>query len=213
MDVRLSDDLGRVAVAMVAAAPASLAARWVVTAYAPESRERGWAAPIVLAVFASAALATPNIWILAASLVLGWALICLALVDLACLRLPDTLTFPLVALGLAIALSLPDHPFVDHVAGAIVGAAALALLAALWRHWRKVDGVGLGDAKLLGAAGAWLGWQSLPSVVVVASLLAFAGIALARLMGHRMGSNEPLPFGAPLALAIWLVWLGGPLTL
>jgi leader peptidase (prepilin peptidase)/N-methyltransferase len=173
----------------------------------------GAALVATLAAFAWAALIAPPPWILAISLGLGWVLLCLAAVDIAALRLPDALTLPLLAAGLAISALLPGRPILDHLAGAAVGWALLAGLALAYRRWRKLDGLGLGDAKLLAAAGAWLGWQALPSVLLIACLIAFIWVAARRARHGRRALAEPIAFGAPLALAFWIVWLHGPLRI
>jgi leader peptidase (prepilin peptidase)/N-methyltransferase len=70
--------------------------------------------------------------------------------------------------------------------------------------------MGLGDAKLLAAAGAWLGWQALPGLVVIAALAALA-VALAQAArGAKLAATTRIAFGSYLALAFWLVWLYGP---
>jgi leader peptidase (prepilin peptidase)/N-methyltransferase len=76
---------------------------------------------------------------------------------------------------------------------------------------RGREGMGGGDARLLAAAGGWLGWQGLPSVLVLASLaaLAIAGWQAAR--GHNIGASTRLPFGTYLVFGIFVVWLYGPL--
>lgn len=147
------------------------------------------------------------------SLGLAWALACLAAIDLDCLRLPDAFTLPLIAAGLAVSAMAPGHPVMDHLAGAALGWASLSALALAYRRLRGVDGIGGGDAKLLGAGGAWLGWQTLPSVLLVACGLAFVWIALRGLTRQGGHPVERIAFGAPLCLAIWLGWLYGPLVL
>jgi leader peptidase (prepilin peptidase)/N-methyltransferase len=173
-----------------------------------------WAAlAATLTAFLWAALISPPLWLLAVSLGLGWVLLCLAAVDIAAFRLPDVLTLPLTAAGLVVAALLPGRPILDHLAGAAVGWGLLAGLALAYRRWRKIDGLGLGDAKLLAAAGAWLGWQALPSVLLIGCLIAFAWVAARRVRQGRQSLAEPIAFGAPLALAFWIVWLHGPLRI
>jgi leader peptidase (prepilin peptidase)/N-methyltransferase len=90
---------------------------------------------------------------------------------------------------------------------------AFAGIGWLYRRMRGRHGLGLGDAKLLAAAGAWLGWAALPSVVVIAAVLALA-LALAQALGcAKLALTGKLAFGPHLALAFWLVWLCGPLIL
>ena len=200
--------------ALSAAPPAGWAAAWMVRYFAPSSPRPP---PIVwliglVPIFLWAALAGPVGGILAASLILGWALAVLAAIDLFSFRLPDALTLPLLLAGLAVSLLLPDRPVPDHLAGAAVGWGALAGLAWAYRRVRGVDGLGLGDAKLLGAAGAWLGWTPLPSVLIIACLVAFIWVGARTLRGGGAAGHERLAFGAPLSLAVWIVWLHGPLV-
>ncbi len=172
------------------------------------------AAPtIIFGLFLWAGLMVPTGPVLAASLALGWVLACLATIDLASYRLPNLLTAPLIVAGLAASFALPSAPFLDHLAGAAIGYGALALLAFGYRRLRGVEGIGLGDAKLLAAGGAWLGWRPLPSVVLIACALAFVWIAVRRIRRGPKTLTEHIAFGPPLCLAIWIVWLHGPLTL
>jgi leader peptidase (prepilin peptidase)/N-methyltransferase len=84
-------------------------------------------------------------------------------------------------------------------------------LSLAYRRLRHREGLGQGDAKLFAAAGAWLGTAALPQVILLATAAALAmatGLALA---GTRLRADTALPFGPFLALAIWLIWLFGPL--
>jgi leader peptidase (prepilin peptidase)/N-methyltransferase len=140
-----------------------------------------------------------------ASCLLGWGLLALAWIDRRDYLLPDALTLPLLALGLGATAWLAPAALLDHVLGAALAWLGLTVLAALYRRIRGEDGLGGGDAMLLAAGGAWLGWQGLPSVLVVASL---CGLAEALL--RRLGRRDAIAYGAWLALGIWLVWLYGP---
>jgi leader peptidase (prepilin peptidase) / N-methyltransferase len=149
-------------------------------------------------------------WLLLVSCGLGWTLLTAAAIDQRHFLLPDVLTMPLIPAGLAVAWAIDPALLVPHAVGALAGFVALAAIAVLYRRLRRREGLGLGDAKLLAAAGAWLGWQALPGLVVVAALCAL-GVALARaLTGDRMSATTRIAFGGYLALAFWLVWLLGP---
>jgi len=142
---------------------------------------------------------------------LGWSLLALAWIDWECMRLPDALTLPLLLAGLGAAVALDPGGLAAHALGAIAGYGGLRAVASLYRQVRRRDGVGEGDAKLLAAGGAWLGWQALPDLLLIAALLGLclAGAQWAR--GGDVGGERPIPFGPPLALAMWLLWLyGGP---
>jgi leader peptidase (prepilin peptidase)/N-methyltransferase len=202
---------------------AALPAGWFATRLARREAARGEDAraplgtaavvTVVAAAFAWVAVSGPRDWpLLIASLALAWSLVCLAVIDITAYRLPDALTLPLLAGGLGVTLLLPGRPILDHVAGAIVGWGALAALARAFRRWRGVESMGLGDAKLFGAAGAWLGWAALPSAMLVACAAAFVWVGL-RVLRHGLGAaRERIAFGAPLCLAILMVWLQGPLV-
>ena len=127
-------------------------------------------------------------------------------IDARRLILPDVLTLPLIAAGLALAWLQPPE-LATRAIGAMAGFAAFALIAELYRRLRGRDGLGLGDAKLLAGAGAWLGWEALPSVVLIGAV---AGLVFALL--KRPAADRPIPFGPFLALGFWLVWRFGPLS-
>lgn len=139
-------------------------------------------------------------------LALGAVLVAIAVVDLRSHRIPDALSFPLAAGGLAVASMVSRQPFFDHVIGMIGGYAILAFFGEVYFRRRGVEGLGLGDAKLFGAAGAWLGWTSLPSVLLIASV---TGLAFAVLTQAWRTNSGRVAFGPHLALAFWLVWSFG----
>ena len=162
-----------------------------------------------LAVALSAATVVSG-WLLWASLALGWSLLGLAVIDLRHYLLPNVLTLPLIPAGLGVAWLLDPVRFADHALGAAAGLFGFALIAWVYRRVRRREGLGLGDAKLLAGGGAWLGWQALPSVVVIAAASAL-GVALAgALAGGKLTAATRIAFGPYLALGIWLVWLYGP---
>jgi leader peptidase (prepilin peptidase) / N-methyltransferase len=165
-----------------------------------------------LAVALSATLVLSG-WLLWASLALGWTLLALAAIDLRHYLLPDALTLPLIAAGLAVAWLIDPARLGDHALGAVAGFIGFAVIAWLYQRLREREGLGRGDAKLLGAGGAWLGWQALPSVVALAAVVALAVALAGTLLGAKLGATTKIAFGPYLALAIWLVWLYGPLVL
>jgi len=140
-------------------------------------------------------------------LVAGWLLGLLGVVDVLAFRLPDVLTAPLAIAGLLFGPRLLGAPLMDHLVGAAGGFGVLALLGWAYARVRGRDGLGLGDAKLLGAAGAWLGWAALPTVVVLACAGGLLWAAARLVRRGRAGLEEPIAFGAPLSAAIWIVLL------
>ncbi|HED3305725.1 TPA: prepilin peptidase [Klebsiella quasipneumoniae subsp. similipneumoniae] len=129
----------------------------------------------------------------------------LCLQDLRHGLLPDRYTCPLLWSGLLFYLCLAPHQLHDAVWGAIGGYLCLAALYWLYRGIRGYEGLGYGDIKYLAALGAWHGWQLLPQLLLVASLLAgMTWMTLAlfrRSKQQRWGLNNPLPFGPFLTAA------------
>ncbi|MBR9835351.1 MAG: prepilin peptidase [Alphaproteobacteria bacterium] len=142
---------------------------------------------------------------LAGSLVLSAGLLVLSWIDLDRFLLPDALTRPLIVLGLA-ANVLLGGPVLWSVAGAVVGYGVIFGLNLYWRRFRGQEGIGLGDAKLLAAGGAWLGLFALPFILLVASGSALVLIGLLSLVSKSQWQQVYLPFGPALAFAIWLAW-------
>lgn len=143
----------------------------------------------------------------AGALCFVWAMIALTFIDLDTQLLPDSLTLPLLWLGLALNLGGTYVPLFDAVVGAMAG--YLALWSVFWafKLLTGKEGMGYGDFKLLAAIGAWLGWQMLPLTILFSSLVGAAtGIGL--ILFARHGRNAPIPFGPYLAAAgvIALFW-------
>jgi len=152
-------------------------------------------------------------WSTPAALVLTWFLIALSLIDLDHKLLPDSLTLPLLWLGLLLALiSIDGQPIFADLRSGVIGAAAGYL--SLWSVYQLFklltgkEGMGYGDFKLLAALGAWLGWQMLPLVIILSAAVgSVVGIALI-VSGQRSRQAE-IPFGPYLAGAGWLALLYG----
>ncbi|CAM3694941.1 prepilin peptidase [Polynucleobacter arcticus] len=150
---------------------------------------------------------TTSLWIIQSILIL--ALLYLAYVDWRSFRLPNAITLPLIFLGITINL-VPDLRFVSAssaILGAALGYGSLWLLNAGYRLLKHRNGIGMGDAKLLAALGAWLGWGALPSILLIASIAGLLG-GIAWLLLHRHRLHQAFPFGPFLAFAgiIELLW-------
>jgi prepilin signal peptidase PulO-like enzyme (type II secretory pathway) len=131
------------------------------------------------------------------------ALLTLALIDARFYVLPDLLTLPLLWLGLLMNTQSYFAAIANAVLGAAVGYLSLWTIYWLFKLLRNKEGLGYGDFKLTAAIGAWLGWQALPSVVLVAALTALCSAAVFVLAG-RMKVEQPMPFGPFLAFAGFL---------
>lgn len=191
--------------------PAGLLAAFVVRREA-ESRAMLLPAMVLgsVAVAVMSILVVPAPWLAATTFGLGFVLLMLATIDALALRLPDILTLPLAAAGLLLSWWLPDSPLISHAVGAAVGFLVFYGITVIYRSMRGREGLGLGDAKLVAAAGAWLGWAALPSMVLIACAAGFVWVGLAVARRGRSALGEQIPFGVSLCFAFWIVWLFGP---
>lgn len=179
-------------------------------------RIAGIAAAMLVVYAATAAPASGRLLTSPATAVAVMLLLCLALavlsaIDIETQLLPDAITLPLIAVGLVLSAKQGNAAL---AANSIAAAAALLLLwgvAELYRRWRGRDGLGLGDAKLFAAAGAWLGPAALPTVLAYAAIAGVIATLISGLRGGQVGLATRIPFGPYLAFAIWLVWLYGPI--
>ncbi len=148
----------------------------------------------------------PGLQLVGAAL-LTWALIALTLIDYDTQLLPDDITLPLLWLGLAFNLGGTFVPLVDAVLGAIAGYGILWSVYWLFKLLTGKEGMGYGDFKLLAALGAWLGWQAIPLIILLSSLVG-AAVGLSLMVIKRRGREVPIPFGPYLAAAGWLglIW-------
>jgi leader peptidase (prepilin peptidase)/N-methyltransferase len=136
----------------------------------------------------------------AGALVFCWTLIAASFIDFDTQLLPDDLTLPLLWSGLLLNLAAVFAPLSSAVVGAIAGYLALWSVYWIFKLVTGKEGMGYGDFKLLAAIGAWLGWQMLPAVILISSLVgAVVGILLIVLARH--GRQVPIPFGPYLAAA------------
>ena len=146
-------------------------------------------------------------WAAAGALLLIWGLIALTFIDYDTQLLPDSITLALLWAGLLLNLFGTYTDLQSAVVGAMLG--YLSLWSVYWgfKLVTGKEGMGYGDFKLLAALGAWLGWQTLPLIILLSSLVgALLGIALIVLA--KRGRNVPIPFGPYLATAglIALLW-------
>jgi leader peptidase (prepilin peptidase)/N-methyltransferase len=147
-----------------------------------------------------------------AALILTWGLIAVTFIDFEKQLLPDTITIPLIWLGLLINTM---HIFIrpdQAIIGAICGYIFLWLVAKSFKLIRKIDGMGNGDFKLFSAFGAWFGWQMLPVIILAASLLGII-IGFFLILVKKQEFSKPMPFGPYIAITGWLaLFWGQPAT-
>jgi len=147
------------------------------------------------------------VWIVKSLLI--FVLLYLAYIDWRTFRLPNVITLPLIFLGLAFNY-ISDLRFAtpsSAIFGAILGYGSLWALNTAYRLLKNRNGIGMGDAKLLAALGAWLGWGTLPSILLISSLAGLAG-GFIWLKWNRHKLMQAFPFGPFLAIAgiIELLW-------
>lgn len=137
----------------------------------------------------------------------------IAIVDWRTLIIPDWLNASVLALGMIQTVAFAQegfrlHALLDALArGGTLGGVLLAVRM-IYKRVRAREGLGLGDVKLAGAGGVWIGWTMLPIVIEIAALSALATFLLApRLTGRAPSWDARMPFGAFLAPAIWAAWL------
>ena len=153
-------------------------------------------------------------WEAAAAVLLTFALVTISAIDIDHQIIPDSISLPLLWIGLFLSLWHPAEGsevlFIDpksSIVGALAGYLSLWSVYHLFRLLTGKEGMGYGDFKLLGALGAWLGWQMLPLIILLSALVgALVGVALIAFRRHDR--NVPIPFGPYLAAAGWvaLVW-------
>ncbi|GLP97466.1 prepilin peptidase [Paraferrimonas sedimenticola] len=137
-----------------------------------------------------------------------FTLIALTGIDLDEMLLPDNMTLPLLWLGLIVNVSGTFVPLQDAVIGAAAGYLSLWSVFWLFKLVTGKEGMGYGDFKLLAAAGAWLGWQMLPMIILLSSLIgAIVGISL--MAFKKLQQGNPIPFGPYIAGAAWVAMLWG----
>jgi leader peptidase (prepilin peptidase)/N-methyltransferase len=142
------------------------------------------------------------------AVVFTWALIVLTMIDIDHQLLPDDITLPLLWLGLLFNVNATYASLPDAVIGAIAGYLSLWSIYWLFKLITGKEGMGYGDFKLLAALGAWMGWQALPMIILLSSLVgAICGITLMVIKGR--GKDIPIPFGPYLAMAGWIAFLWG----
>jgi len=143
-----------------------------------------------------------------AALLFLFLLVAMTFIDIDTQLLPDDLTYPLLWAGLLVNLDATFVPLADAVIGAAAGYLVLWAVYWLFKLATGKEGMGYGDFKLLAALGAWLGWQMLPAIILLSSVVgALVGISL--IVVAKRGRDKPIPFGPYLAAAGLIAMLYG----
>ncbi|MDJ0653133.1 MAG: A24 family peptidase [Xanthomonadales bacterium] len=144
----------------------------------------------------------------AGALVMTWSLVALSVIDIREQLLPDAITLPLLWIGLLLNVGAVYTELSSAVIGAALGYLSLWLVYHGFKLLTGKEGMGYGDFKLLAAFGAWLGWQSLPLIILLSSLVGgVVGVGMILLGGKDR--NIPIPFGPYIAAAGWISMIWG----
>jgi leader peptidase (prepilin peptidase)/N-methyltransferase len=143
-----------------------------------------------------------------AALFFTWVLITLTLIDLKTQLLPDSITLPLLWLGILLSLFDVFTDLTSSVIGAMAGYMILWSVYQLFKLLTGKEGMGFGDFKLLAALGAWMGYSYLPQVILVSSVVGSV-FGIGMLIFGKTRQQQPIPFGPYLAVAGWIALLWG----
>lgn len=147
-------------------------------------------------------------WQTLGALFFSWTLIALTFIDLDTHLLPDQLTFFLIGLGLFLSLFSVFCNSYDAIIGLIAGYMLFATTQAIFYWATGKVGMGQGDYKLLAGLGAFLGWQMLPLVILLASISGVV-VSLTHMVVKQQFKSVPIPFGPYLSLAGWIALIWG----
>jgi leader peptidase (prepilin peptidase)/N-methyltransferase len=142
------------------------------------------------------------------AVVLTWALIAMSFIDIDHQLLPDDITLPFLWLGLLLSLSGLFTDASSAIIGAAAGYLSLWLVYQLFKLATGKEGMGYGDFKLFALFGAWMGWQSLPLILLLSSLVG-AAVGIMLIVFRGRDRQLPIPFGPYLAAAGWIAMLWG----
>lgn len=144
----------------------------------------------------------------AGGLILTWVLIVLGFIDIDHQLLPDNITLPFLWMGLGLNLFGLYASLEASLLGAMAGYGILWSVYQLFRLVTGKEGMGFGDFKLMAMLGAWLGWQALPVIVLLSSVVgAIVGVTLVWI--RKREKNAPIPFGPYIAIAGWIALMWG----
>jgi len=142
------------------------------------------------------------------ALFLTWSLIALSFIDIDHHLLPDSITLPVLWVGVLLSLFGIYTDAHSSIIGAAAGYSSLWIVFQLFKLATGKEGMGFGDFKLLAVFGAWLGWQSLPAIILLSTLTG-AVFGIASIIFAKRDHTAPIPFGPYLAIAGWIALLWG----
>jgi leader peptidase (prepilin peptidase)/N-methyltransferase len=143
-----------------------------------------------------------------AAAVFGWLLLPLIMLDYQHLWLPNRLVFLLAVMGVLVGPMLtPDIAWTGRATGMVAGFLSLEMVRQAYKLFRKHDGMGAGDPKLFGALGIWLGWQTLPMTLLIASAIGLTVVSTLHVIARHQ--RDELPFGSFLGVAAFVIVLLG----
>ena len=145
---------------------------------------------------------------LAAALVLTWSLVALTVTDLHTMYLPDSITLPFLWLGLVLSVVPVFADPSSAIVGAAVGYGLLWSIYWVFKLATGKEGMGYGDFKLMGALGAWFGWQSLPQIVLLSAVVG-AAVGITLMVVRKAEWSSRIPFGPYIAGAGWIALIWG----
>lgn len=142
---------------------------------------------------------------------LGLALLAVAIIDMQHYIIPDVISLPLIPAGLIATYWLSQNAASEiifmHISASVLGIAIFVVIRSAYQALRKREGLGLGDAKLAGVAGAWTGLGGLSLVMLGACILALLAVVLTNIHNLRsLQGSMAVPFGTFMAPMIWFVW-------
>ena len=143
-----------------------------------------------------------------AALFLSWCLIAASGIDIGHKLLPDSITLPLLWLGILLSLFDVFIGLEASVIGAMAGYMSLWIVFMLFKMVTGKEGMGYGDFKLLAMLGAWLGWKPL-FVVILTSSLVGATVGITMIVLGKTERSTQIPFGPYLAAAGWITLMWG----
>ncbi|MEH2503393.1 leader peptidase (prepilin peptidase)/N-methyltransferase [Bradyrhizobium sp. AZCC 1578] len=136
----------------------------------------------------------------------------MAVIDCRQMRLPNSLNAMLAAGGIGQAIFVGHPELTDALLGAVLGFAVLSMIAALFSYVRGVDGLGLGDQKFVAAAGLWIGWEGIASMLLIASCTALIFVMIRSARERKLDRTARVSFGPFLGLGTVVCWLAAALT-